>query len=125
MSIASWIAPFDGPRFPVTSVRDNVEAVHRLLGKALGVHHLRAIVGLSMGCQQAFQWAVLQAVPHAGQALGLLLVDFLHEVYVEPEKVNQLAGGVDFGLKRILALAQHGGRVDAGAIGPGQQVGQD
>lgn len=58
MSIASWIAPFDGPRFPVTSVRDNVEAVHHLLGKALGVHHLRAIVGLSMGCQQAFQWAV-------------------------------------------------------------------
>ena len=58
MSIASWIAPFDGPRFPVTSIRDNVEAVHRLLGKALGVHYLRAIVGFSMGCQQAFQWAV-------------------------------------------------------------------
>ena len=23
-------APFDGPRFPVTTIRDNVEAVHRL-----------------------------------------------------------------------------------------------
>ncbi len=51
-------APFDGPRFPVTSIRDNVEAVHRLLGEALGVHHLRAIIGFSMGGQQAFQWAV-------------------------------------------------------------------
>lgn len=51
-------APFDGPRFPVTSIRDNVEAVHRLLKEALGVHHLRAIIGFSMGGQQAFQWAV-------------------------------------------------------------------
>lgn len=51
-------APFDGPRFPVTSIRDNVEAVHRLLGEALGVRHLRAVVGFSMGGEQAFQWAV-------------------------------------------------------------------
>lgn len=51
-------APSDGPRFPVTSIRDNVAAVHRLLGEALGVHHLRGIIGFSMGGQQAFQWAV-------------------------------------------------------------------
>jgi homoserine O-acetyltransferase len=51
-------APFDGPRFPVTSIRDNVAAVHRLLGDALGVRHLRAVIGFSMGGQQAFQWAV-------------------------------------------------------------------
>jgi homoserine O-acetyltransferase len=50
--------PFDGPRFPVTTIRDNVEAVHRLLGNGLGVRHLRAIVGFSMGGEQAFQWAV-------------------------------------------------------------------
>ncbi|MDH7975233.1 alpha/beta fold hydrolase [Sphingomonas sp. AR_OL41] len=51
-------APFDGPRFPVTSVRDNVAAVHRLLSDALGVRHVRAVVGFSMGGEQAFQWAV-------------------------------------------------------------------
>ena len=51
-------APFDGPRFPVTSIRDNVQAVHRLLDEALGVHHLRAVIGFSMGGEQAFQWAV-------------------------------------------------------------------
>ena len=51
-------APFDGPRFPVTSIRDNVEAVHRLLAEVLGVRHLRAVIGFSMGGQQAFQWAV-------------------------------------------------------------------
>ena len=50
--------PFHGPRFPVTTIRDNVEAVHRLLTAELGVKHLQAVVGFSMGAQQAFQWAV-------------------------------------------------------------------
>src|SRR6201996_1094573 len=50
--------PFHGPRFPVITIRDNVEAVHRLLTEDLKVTHLRAIVGFSMGAQQAFQWAV-------------------------------------------------------------------
>jgi homoserine O-acetyltransferase len=50
--------PFHGPRFPVTTIRDNVEAVHRLLTTELGVQHLAAVIGFSMGAQQAFQWAV-------------------------------------------------------------------
>ena len=50
--------PYHGPRFPVTTIRDNVEAVHRLLKEDLGIEHLRAIIGFSMGAQQAFQWAV-------------------------------------------------------------------
>ena len=51
-------APFNGPRFPAIAIRDNVAAVHRLLTSELGVTHLRAVVGFSMGAQQAFQWAV-------------------------------------------------------------------
>jgi homoserine O-acetyltransferase len=50
--------PFHGPRFPVTTIRDNVEAVRRLLLERFGLTHLRAIIGFSMGGQQAFQWAV-------------------------------------------------------------------
>ena len=50
--------PFHGPRFPVTTIRDNVEAVHRLLTEELKITHLRAVIGFSMGAQQAFQWAV-------------------------------------------------------------------
>src|SRR5204863_8185878 len=46
------------PRFPITTIRDNVEAVHRLLTDELKVSHLRAVVGFSMGAEQAFQWAV-------------------------------------------------------------------
>jgi homoserine O-acetyltransferase len=50
--------PYHGPRFPVMTIRDNVEAVHRLLTADLYVRHLRAVVGFSMGAEQAFQWAV-------------------------------------------------------------------
>jgi len=50
--------PYHGPRFPVTTIRDNVEAVHRLLVEDLKISHLRAVIGFSMGAQQAFQWAV-------------------------------------------------------------------
>ncbi len=50
--------PFHGPRFPVITIRDNVDAVHQLLTEQLHVSHLRAVIGFSMGAQQAFQWAV-------------------------------------------------------------------
>ncbi len=50
--------PFHGPRFPAITIRDNVEAVHQLLTQQLHVQHLQAVIGFSMGGQQAFQWAV-------------------------------------------------------------------
>ncbi len=50
--------PFHGPRFPVMTIRDNVEAVHQLLTQELGITHLKAVIGFSMGAQQTFQWAV-------------------------------------------------------------------
>jgi homoserine O-acetyltransferase len=50
--------PLHGPRFPVTTIRDNVRAVHQLLVDQLHIRHLRAVIGFSMGAQQAFQWAV-------------------------------------------------------------------
>jgi len=50
--------PLHGPRFPLVTIRDNIQAVHRLLTEQLGVKHLKAVIGFSMGAQQAFQWAV-------------------------------------------------------------------
>jgi len=50
--------PLHGPRFPVTTIRDNIQAVHQLLTAELHVKHLKAVIGFSMGAQQAFQWAV-------------------------------------------------------------------
>ncbi len=50
--------PFHGPRFPAITIRDDVEASRQVLENDLGIHHLRAVIGFSMGAQQAFQWAV-------------------------------------------------------------------
>jgi homoserine O-acetyltransferase len=50
--------PFDRARFPAIEIRDNVAAVYQLLTRELHIDHLVAIVGFSMGAQQAFQWAV-------------------------------------------------------------------
>jgi len=50
--------PFHGRHFPAMTIRDNVAAVHRLLVEQLHVRHLRAVIGFSMGAQQALQWAV-------------------------------------------------------------------
>jgi homoserine O-acetyltransferase len=67
-------APFDGPRFPVTTIRDSVRIQHALLTEVLGVTHLHAVVGFSMGAMQAFQWAVSypdfveRAIPICGNA---------------------------------------------------------
>ena len=46
--------PFHGPRFPVMTIRDNVEAVHRLLTEELKITHVRAIIGFSMGASRRF-----------------------------------------------------------------------
>ena len=50
--------PHHGPRFPLTTIRDNVEACRRLLNEHLDVRRLDAVIGFSMGGEQAFQWAV-------------------------------------------------------------------
>ena len=44
--------------FPRFAIRDMVSAQHRLLTGHLGITHLHAVVGASMGGMQALQWAV-------------------------------------------------------------------
>lgn len=50
-------APYSGADFPAISIRDNVALQVRLLDH-LGVGPIHAVVGASMGAQQALQWAV-------------------------------------------------------------------
>lgn len=45
-------------RFPVITIRDMVESQHRLLTRVLGLSHVRAVMGISMGGMQTFQWGV-------------------------------------------------------------------
>lgn len=44
--------------FPRFTIRDMVESQRRVLVEALGVTHLRAVVGISMGGMQAIEWGV-------------------------------------------------------------------
>lgn len=45
-------------KFPEFSIRDMVESEHRLATEVLHLSHLRAVVGLSMGGMQTFEWGV-------------------------------------------------------------------
>jgi homoserine O-acetyltransferase len=45
-------------QFPEITVSDMVRTQHELVTKVLRLRHLRAVVGLSMGGMQAFQWSV-------------------------------------------------------------------
>lgn len=45
-----------GTAFPAFTIRDMVAAEHRLLTEKLGITHLKAVLGYSMGAMQTYQW---------------------------------------------------------------------
>ena len=45
-------------RFPAVSIRDMVNSQHRLLTRVLHLSHVHAVIGISMGGMQAFQWGL-------------------------------------------------------------------
>src|SRR5262249_54888215 len=58
--------------FPEFTIRDMVESEYRLVTEVLGLTHLHAVMGLSMGGMQTFEWAIAYpafmdvAIPMAG-----------------------------------------------------------
>lgn len=51
--------PSDGLKaaFPHYGYQDMVDLQHKLVTETLGIPHLHAVVGMSMGCMNAWQWA--------------------------------------------------------------------
>lgn len=47
-----------GAAFPEFTTRDMVEAEYRVITEVIGLKHLHAVVGLSMGGEQTFAWSV-------------------------------------------------------------------
>ena len=45
-------------QFPSFTIRDMVESQYKLLTEKMNIHHLVAVVGISLGGFQSFQWAI-------------------------------------------------------------------
>lgn len=58
-SPSNTLGPWDGPRFPTTTIHQNILAQELLLAD-LGVRNIRLAVGWSMGGLQAYHWCVHQ-----------------------------------------------------------------
>ncbi|RMZ03353.1 hypothetical protein D0860_06845 [Hortaea werneckii] len=80
--------------FPHVSFYDNVRAQHALVTQHLGIQHVRAVLGWSMGAAQSFQWATQYpgfmdlVVPFCGSARTALH----NRVFLEGVKSAVLAG---------------------------------
>ncbi|MFN0105229.1 MAG: alpha/beta fold hydrolase [Bryobacteraceae bacterium] len=51
-------SPSNTPQLPVFNIRDMVESEYRLASEVLGIRKLHAVIGISMGGMQSFEWAV-------------------------------------------------------------------
>jgi homoserine O-acetyltransferase/O-succinyltransferase len=49
-------APQHGPDFPAITIHDMASAEYRLVTETLGIKHLHAVMGISMGGMQTFEW---------------------------------------------------------------------
>ncbi|MEP6549900.1 MAG: alpha/beta fold hydrolase [Gemmatimonadales bacterium] len=83
--------PGSGAVFRDLTVGDMVESQYRLLTERLGIHHVRAVIGFSMGGMQAIEWAVrypsfvdrivpIAGTPHVGAFNRLALTAMLDEI---------------------------------------------
>src|SRR6201988_1589444 len=57
-------------RFPEFSLRDTVATQHELLTRVLNIHRVKAVVGISMGGMQVFQWLAASS-PFLGETTSL------------------------------------------------------
>lgn len=64
--------PHDRGQFPELAVADDVAVQHRLLTEHFGIERLHAVLGWSMGAQQAYEWAARFPVDDRAEEAGHL-----------------------------------------------------
>ena len=94
--------------FPRFSIGDMVRSQHKLLTEELGIRHLHAVMGISMGGMQTFEWIVAypefmdKAIPIIGSprlgSYDLLLwrtelnvIEAVLEAYADPSQQRRIA----------------------------------
>ncbi len=92
-------------KFPKITIRDMVESQHALLTRVLYIDHVKAVMGLSMGAMQTFQWVSAypefmdKAVAIAGSP-RLAPYDLLHwQTQIDAIKNDRLWNGGDYSEK--------------------------
>jgi homoserine O-acetyltransferase len=89
-------------KFPQFGIRDMVESEHELLTRVLHLTHLHAVMGISMGGMQTFQWAVAypdfmdKAIPIVGSPRLAPYDLLLWQTMIDAIEQNPLWKGGDY-----------------------------
>jgi len=82
-------------KFPRITMRDMVDTQHELLTKILHIHHVKALMGISMGGEQTFQWMVEypdfmdKAIPIVGSPRSAAFDLVHHQAQIDAIKDNK------------------------------------
>jgi homoserine O-acetyltransferase len=97
--------------FPEFTIRDMVNAEHLLLTRHFHLHRLRAVIGISMGGMQTFQWMI--SYPHFVQKAVSIMGSprmtshdllILHAELRAIEATRGVQGGDALGMKTLAAI---------------------
>lgn len=94
-------ASLRGNGFPNITIRDMVESQHQLLTRHLGIQHVHAVIGISMGGMQVYEW--MAAYPNfMNKAVPIVATPEMTEkdikLWTSHFKIfNRAGGGVEVG----------------------------
>ena len=108
-------------KFPKFTIRDMVESEHQLVTRIFQLYHLYAVIGLSMGGMQAFEWAIvfpefmdlaisMNGSPQSSSSDKLLWTSEIDAIELDPAWNN---GNPKGSLTRGIALAAEIGEMNA------------